>query len=483
MTRRPLGASTLALLGLLAGAPASAQTADLKPTTAQSETSDQPSADVGTAPPPSIQSSLGPYGDPGGVRSFLSSKGITYSFTYIGEVLGNGSGGIKRGTIYEGRLAMQLDADLDKLLGWEGATFHTNAYQIHGRGLSRYYLANLLVTSGIEALPSTRLYELWLEQKLLDGKLFVRAGQLAADTEFVVSQTAGLFFNSTFGFPGITAANLPNGGPAYPLATPGIRVKVAPTESLAILIGLFNGDPAGRPNPYYGPTDPQILNPSGTSFRVQDPPLLFAEAAYSYGQEKTPEALPGTLKLGYWHHFGRFDDRRFDTAGLSLADPSTTGIARRLRGNDGVYGIIDQSIYRVPGTDDQGASVFLRVSGSPGDRNAVGFYADAGIAFKGLIPGRPNDTFGVSVAYLKISEVDRRLDLDTIGFTGAPIPRRDAEALIEATYQAEVVPGFTLQPDFQYVFRPGGNVVDTRDPYGRPVKDAAIGGLRATIRY
>lgn len=28
--------------------------------------------------------------------------------------------------------------------------------------------------------------------------------------------------------------------------------------------------------------------------------------------------------------------------------------------------------------------------------------------------------------------------------------------MIEATYQAEVVPGFTLQPDLQVVMRPGG---------------------------
>jgi carbohydrate-selective porin OprB len=56
------------------------------------------------------------------------------------------------------------------------------------------------VVSNIEALPATRLYELWAEQKLFDNTVSVRVGQLAADTEFILSQYAAVFVNSTFGF-------------------------------------------------------------------------------------------------------------------------------------------------------------------------------------------------------------------------------------------------------------------------------------------
>ena len=183
---------------------------------AEAATSDQTAANVQG----SIESSLGPYGDPFGLRAYLRTRGIEYSLTYIGETLGNPNGGARRGAIYEGRLDLQIDADLDKLAGWQGAAFHTNFYQIHGTGLSRYYINNLDVVSGIEALPSTRLYELWVEQKLLDGKAALRAGQLAADTEFFVSQTASVFVNSTFGWPDFTAANLPSGGPPIPWRRP-----------------------------------------------------------------------------------------------------------------------------------------------------------------------------------------------------------------------------------------------------------------------
>ena len=435
------------------------------------ETSDKP-------PPPSIASFLGPQGDPGRSRSALEKAGVTYSLTYIGEILGNASGGFRRGSIYEGRLDVQLDADLEKLGGWQGATFHAQAFQIHGRGLSRYYLGNLMTVSGIEALPSTRLFELWLEQSFLAGKAALKAGQLAADSEFLTSQYGALFVNATFGWPAITGTNLPSGGPAYPLATPGARLKLTPVEGFTLLAAAFNGDPAGP-----GPGDPQRNDRHGLEFRLRDPAFLIGEAQLAYNQGKDAAGLPGTVKVGAWHHLGRFDDQRFDPFGLSLADPAGTGLAARLRGNGGVYAMIDQMLHRVPGTTDQGLGAFARVSANPGDRNLIDFYVDGGFTWKGLIPGRGDDTFGVGVGYARISRDARALDRDTIAFTGTAMPVRSSEALIEVTYQAQVVPGWTVQPDFQYVFRPGGNVLNPRDPSGEAIRNAAIFGLRSTIRY
>jgi porin len=267
-----------------------------EPQAGASETSDKPSQ----PPPPSIASSLGPAGDPGGSRSALEKAGITYSLTYIGEVLGNVSGGMRRGSIYEGRLDFQVDADLSKLAGWEGATIHAQAFQIHGHGLSRYYLGNLMTASGIEALPSTRLFELWLEQSFADGKAALKVGQLAADTEFLTSQYGALFVNATFGWPAITGVNLPSGGPAYPLATPGARLKLAPVEGFTLLAAVFNGDPAGP-----GPGDPQRNNRHGLEFRTKDPAFAIAEAQFAYNQGKDAAGLPGTVKVGAWHHLGR----------------------------------------------------------------------------------------------------------------------------------------------------------------------------------
>ena len=84
----------------------------------------------------------------------LQKYGIKFAATYIGETLGNLSGGLKRGAVYEGRLNLAVDVDLQKLIGIDQLTFHANLFQIHGGGLSRGSLQNLFVVSGIEALPS-----------------------------------------------------------------------------------------------------------------------------------------------------------------------------------------------------------------------------------------------------------------------------------------------------------------------------------------
>jgi hypothetical protein len=47
----------------------------------------------------------------------LQKYGVKFAATYIGEVLGNASGGLKQGAIYEGRLNLAVDVDLQTLVG------------------------------------------------------------------------------------------------------------------------------------------------------------------------------------------------------------------------------------------------------------------------------------------------------------------------------------------------------------------------------
>ncbi len=434
-------------------------------------------SDPATPTTSSIQSSLGALGDPGGVRAALAAKGVTYSLSYIGEVFDNLRGGIERGSVYEGRFDLHLEADLEKLAGLPGLTFHAQLLQIHGRGPSRRKVSNLMTVSNIEALPSIRLDELWLEQALLDGKLSVRVGQLSADMEFLSSQTASVFINGTFGWPDITNENLPAGGDAYPWATPGLRVKVLPAPGVTLLGAVLNGDPSGG-----GAGEPLRHNQHGTQFPLHNAPFFIGEAAYAYNQEDGATGLPGTIKLGGWYHAGRFNDQRYDNNGVSLGDPASTGIARRVRGNYGFYAMAEQMLWRRPGTSDQGLAAFARVSTAPGDRNPAVFYADGGLTCKGVLSGRPDDIAGIGFGYAKASNRLRAQQRDARAF-GTSTPIISSEIVIELTYLAQLVPGWTLQPDFQYIRRPSGGIAKPADPSGRRIKDAALVGLRTTIQY
>ena len=77
------------------------------------------------------------------------------------------------------------------------------------------------------------------------------------------------------------------------------------------MIGVYNGDPA-RP---HCQGDPQVCNNNGLDSDLDDPPLLMAEGAYKYNQDR----LAGTIKFGGWNHFGNFEHQRFDFGGALIA--------------------------------------------------------------------------------------------------------------------------------------------------------------------
>lgn len=409
----------------------------------------------------------------------LQKYGIKFAATYIGEVLGNASGGLKRGAIYEGRLNVAVDADLRKLVGVDGLTFHANVFQIHGDGLSRSNLQNFFVASGIEALPSTRLYEAYFEKQWDGKKVSLKFGQLAADSEFFNTKYTDVFTNASMGWPAITSVNLPSGGPSPPLAAMGTRLLVNFSEQLSALIGIFDGDQAGP-----GPGDPQERNRYGLNFRINDPPLVLGQIQYAWNNKKGDPNPAGQVKLGGWRHFGSFADQRLASNGVSLASPASSGDPLLLAGDVGVWGVFEQKVYRVPHSDDRGIGVFLRVSGAPADRNLIDLYADAGIEFIGLNDTRPDDKFGVGAGYAHVSKRAQHLDADYRALVALDWPVRSFEGLFSAVYQYQIRDGWTVQPNLQYIVRPGGGATNPSGPLaGKALKDAAVLGIRTTVKF
>lgn len=436
------------------------------------KTDDEKPADPDTGESTVEESTLGLLPNP------FEKYGIKFAATYIGETLGNVSGGVKQGAIYEGRLNLAVDVDLQKLAGWRELTFHANMFQIHGDGLSRSNLQNFLVASGIEALPSTRLYEIWFEQKWGD-KLALRAGQLAADTEFINAKYTDVFTNASLGWPAITSVNLPSGGPSPPLAALGARLRANVNDNLTIVAGIFDGDAAGP-----GPQDPQLRDNAGINFRINDPPLAIGEIQYIWNGKKGDPGLDGKFKIGGWRHFGDFADQRFTSQGVSLASPLSSGMPANLSQNFGIYSVFEQKLYRVGNDDDRGIGIFARVSSSPGDRNLIDLYADGGIELIGLSDSRPKDKFGIAAGYAHVSSRAHALDVDFQQLMGPGWPLRRFEALATAVYQYEVRPGWTLQPNFQYIVHPGGGATNPLggNP-GKLLKDAAVLGLRTVLKF
>lgn len=421
-------------------------------------------------------------------RDELADKGLALFSSYVGDTIRNASGGIKRGTIYEGRFDLTIEADLDKLAGWSNTKIHADVFQSHGKGLTKNYVGNIAPISEIEALPTTRLYELWIEHSLLGDSVSIKVGQQAADVEFFDSETDDLFINNTFGWPAIMASNLPAGGPSPPLAALGVRVKAKLSEHFTAFAAIFDGDAAG-PGPL--DQDPQSRNRYGLNFRAKDPPWTIGQIKYDYDLEIGNHTLPGNITPGGWFHAGQFDDQRFTAEGLSRADPTGSGVPRKLRRNTGMFAVVEQTLYRPNSVKDKGVSnsvpgitAFARVAFSPSDRNVIDFYADSGFGVVGLVPNRPNDRIGAAIAYMHISPVAQQLDRDGQLYTGIASPVRSAETLVEIIYEAHLKPGWLLAPYFQYVIRPSGGVPSPTDPSGLSrIGNAAVFGLTTTLKY
>ncbi|MEY9417998.1 hypothetical protein ABIF69_004440 [Bradyrhizobium japonicum] len=188
----------------------------------------------------------------------FEKQGVKFAVTYIGEDLGNPSGGVKQSAIYEDRINFAVDADFEKLIGLKQVTFHANVFQIDSGGLSRGALLNFMDVSGIEALPTTRLYEAWFEKKWGE-KIALRAGQIAADTEFMTSKYADVFTNASLGWP-------------------------AACRSICRAIFRFWQPCSTATQPARAPT----IHSSGigVDFRVNDPPLVLSEVQFQWNAKK-----------------------------------------------------------------------------------------------------------------------------------------------------------------------------------------------------
>lgn len=395
-------------------------------------------------------------GDWGGLRTRLADEGVTFNLQYSPEVWSNVTGGTSTGTVYTGLAILQGNVDLRKLVGWLGASVSTRWYWLSGQDISMTNLGNNIFTvSNIAGFNTFRMSELWFQQDLLNNRLSIRVGQLAADTQFDTSTYNAVFLNGTFGWSPDLSTNIPNGGPAYPMAAPGVQVVLTPFNWLSYQGGAFQGN-----------VFPQDVNQHGFRWDLSASNGYFSihELNFRINQDAGSTSLPGTFKLGGW----------FDTA------PDPDGGARQ-PWNYGLYFILDQMLYRVPqpslGTSvsnakqtaapsltDKGLGIFAHMGLAPRNSSLINFYVNGGLNYKGLILTRDNDVLGVAFACGHLNNSPQgnngRSDL---GY----------EMALEATYQVVFTPWLSFQPDLQYVIQPSSS----------DIPNALVLGAHATVSF
>lgn len=351
---------------------------------------------------------------------------ILLQATYTGEVMSNASGGMRRGTRYLDNFDLVFEADMEALVGWNGAQVHV--YGLYNNGHSISDLAgDTQAVSNIETGTSAlRLYEAWIDQKVGEH-VSVRAGLYDLNSEFDALDASGLFVSSPHGIGTDFAQSGQNGPSIFPSTSLAARLAVTPAEGWTVRVAVLDGVPGDPAHP--GRTTVKLGNGDGA--------LLVGEVEAPFGG--------GKLLLGHWRYTADFD--RNDGSGAG-------------GGNAGTYVRAE-----VPLVEQSGRKVdaFVRLGTATGRYNMFDRFASGGLKFSGWVPGRAEDEFGIAVAAAFTSDSWRLAE----GAAGS-------EVAVEASYRAQLAPWLAVQPNLHYIHRPSAD---------HAIADALVIGLRAEASF
>ena len=396
-------------------------------------------------------------------------------------------GGAKQGFGYDGITQVVLQMDTNRGFGHYGGLFNASFLNIRGGlGVQNYNVQALQTISGIQAESTTRMWELWYDQKFLEeDRLDIKIGQQSLDQEYMVSSNALYFVNTMFGWATLPSYNMPGGGPAYPLSSLGVRFSARPVDGVQILAGVYNGSPAKQ-----WLDNAQLNNLHGMQFGLGQGTLSIVEAQFSYpslGSMVSPgksQPLGWTYKIGAWYNSLPFADQQFDGAGFALADAESNGNAQMHKGNYAIYGVADQLIWRDEVDPNRTLSLFGRVMGAPQqDRNTIAMSANFGLLMHSPLKNRAADTFGLGFGYAQVSSSYANATRDAYMYSGTSGPIPTNEWMGELTYQYQVKPWFYLQPDVQYIYNPGAGIPNPNSPTGARIQNELVAGVRAIFNF
>lgn len=176
-------------------------------------------------------------------RAFLEEAGkhgVSFQYQYVHDLSSNPSPAFTERD-WCGRFTWTLSAtvDLQKTTGWSGASGYASVKQ-HVREFGQIDDRVAQGYSNLDTNQHTTLYEAWIQQTIVGGKLAVKAGRIDSNTDFDAVPTAGDFLNSSMGY-SPTVMDFPS----YPAPQTAVEVLVPLNSATRVAVGEFR-TPGGR---------------------------------------------------------------------------------------------------------------------------------------------------------------------------------------------------------------------------------------------
>lgn len=346
--------------------------------------------------------------------------------TYSTQILSNLDGGIATGTRYLDKLSLGLIYTAPRVSGLRAIT---SIQYVNGVQFSGALVGDVQSVSNIEAPRGVRLYNAALQWTAPHDAATLRLGLTDLNEFFDVQEPGFLFLNSSTGIGaefGLTGVNGPSIFPTTALAiVGGTRLGAG----WSVKAGLFNAI-AGNPD------DPGAF----VAVKTGGGGLLIGEIDFA------SDSGAWKLEFGGWGYTASFEL----LPGIGAA-PQWAG------GNAGAYTIVEARLFE---DGPRRLDAWVRL-GFANDRiNQVGSYAGGGLVLAAPLAGRDDDSVGIAVMRAMFG-----------GPARAAYGLEPAETVVELTYSAQLTDWLSVQPDFQYVFHPGG------DP---TLRNAAVLGVSIT---
>jgi porin len=383
------------------------------------------------------ESSYGISGNPGAVNSVVgtgelgkllqipSSSGVRLGGVWLGDYndLMSGGDGTHHNRHWTGNssLIIDLSINLQKSIGWKGALIGAEFLQFNGQPTN----ADAGVVQGYNSLPGepplnrSELYQLWIRQAFMHEKLTIRIGKVVPIYHFnnvskpvptdnpavSIPSVTGLIYTPIFVNPTLIGAI---GG--YYNSVYGAVATIAPIKEAYVNLGFFDGNLARGVQT--GLTGPHF---NGYYFSI-------AEAGYGWTASK-----PGIAAVGGWYQ-----------SGLLKSDD------QKQKGTGGVYAFGSQALWiKESETTNKGnVSGFFQFGWNNSRTLPMNLFGGLGLTVFAVIPKRPNDSFGVGLAW---SRLNRHLF------------KRRSELMLQGYYQLQIYESIYFQPVLSYIPNPGAH--------------------------
>jgi porin len=283
------------------------------------------------------------------------------------------------------------------------------------------------VASNIDAGTHVYLHEFWFKQKF--RKFVITIGLQDLNADFLASENAGNFINSSFGIPPVVSCNMPV--PIFPLTGLGVSAQWSINDNFIWQSAVFDGCQTDFEN-----------NPHNLHWKFsKDDGVFIATEFHSKFNIKEKE---GTYKLGAYYH-----------SGLCEFDEEIQIKNTIFKNNYGFYFIADQTVFE---QGNRKIGLFMQVAATSKSKNEHSRYLGFGGNYYGIFNKNGKDVLGLAIASIDLQRNSHK-----------------HETALELYYKWQFNDNFAIQPDIQYIINPS----DT----DAKLCNALVGILRLHINF